>query len=227
MSNRQFFIIACMVAATVIAGSAIGQARPAQTKAGSTKIFCWDTPQGRKCGDTLPADAAGARREELSSRTGVVVKEVERAKTPEELAAEQVRAQEAQTAQEEMDKIARDRSTLRMRYDSIDAINKEYDARRKALEVGLNLSLSSEKASHRSLVAALDDLASMEMARTEISEKAFSRAQGLHKEWFRQREGVNNAKSRIEELEAERKAQIALWSLPETTEATPPSSTGP
>lgn len=192
------------------------QTRPQRGgKQPSGKIYCWDTPQGRQCGDTLPAEAAGARREEFSSRTGNIVNEVDRAKTEEEIEAERLAQEQARHHQEELDRITRDRNNLRLRYESVDAIRAEYESRRQALEVGLGLAENSEKSSHRSLVSALDDLAGLELSGRPVNDKAFSRLADLHKEWARQRETVNNARQRIIELDAERDQQIELWSQPD------------
>lgn len=195
--------------------------RAGANKQTSGKIYCWDTPQGRQCGDTLPAEAAGARREEFSSRTGTMVNQVERAKTDEEVEAERLDQEQARHRQEEIDRITRDRNNLRLRYESVDAIRAEYESRRQALEVGLGLAETSEKSSHRSLVSALDDLAGLELSGKPVNEKAFSRLSELHQEWARQRETVNAARQRIVELDAERDQQIELWSQPAQVASTP------
>jgi len=63
-------------------------AAPAQDKApANKKIYCWDENGHKVCGDALPADAADAARTEISARTGIAVRSVERAPTDEERAA--------------------------------------------------------------------------------------------------------------------------------------------
>lgn len=205
----------------VLASHAAAQSRPAKGKAPTGKIYCWDTEQGRRCGDTLPPEAAGARRDELSTRTGNVLNQVDRTKTPEELEAERLAQEQAQAAKNEIERLERDRGTLRLRYSSVAAIKNEYATRRQALEVGLGLAETSEKSSHRSLVAALDDLAGLEISGKKVTDNAFKRVSDLHKEWSRQREGVQGARARLVELDTERDRQIELWSQPDAPAIAP------
>ena len=59
----------------------------AQDKTPAKKIYCWNEGGQKICGDALPADAADAARTEISARTGMTVRSVERAPTDDERAA--------------------------------------------------------------------------------------------------------------------------------------------
>ena len=96
-----------------------------------------------------------------------------------------------------------------------------------ALEVGLGLAETSEKSSHRSLVSALDDLAGLEISGKKVTDNAFKRVSDLHKEWSKQREGVQGARARLVELDAERDQQIELWSQPDTPAVIPAPEPSP
>jgi len=56
----------------------------AQDKGPAKKIYCWNEDGHKVCGDALPADAADAARTEISARTGMTVRSVERAPTDDE-----------------------------------------------------------------------------------------------------------------------------------------------
>ena len=175
------------------------------------KIYCWDTPEGRMCGDTLPADHAGARRDEISSRTGGLINQIERAKTPEELALEKHQKDEIERQRIEAEKLARDKANVRMRYESIDAIKKEFEDRRKTLEVGLRLAQTSEMSAHQSFISALDDLAGLESEGKPITNNALKKISDRQVEWKGQISGIEAAKTRILELNKEMQEQIDLW----------------
>jgi len=59
----------------------------AQQKAANKKLYCWDQDGQRVCADTLPAEAAGMARDEISASSGMRTGQVQRALTPEERAA--------------------------------------------------------------------------------------------------------------------------------------------
>ncbi|WP_156924828.1 hypothetical protein [Pseudoxanthomonas sp. J35] len=77
----------------------------AQEKAGKKKLYCWDQDGKRICADSLPPEALGVAREEISSGSGMMrtTAEVQRALTDVERAAqaeeEAVRRTEAAAAE--------------------------------------------------------------------------------------------------------------------------------
>jgi hypothetical protein len=76
---------------------------------GGKKLLCWTNSDGvKECGDKLPPEYAQEEHEELSKKTGSVVKETERAKTEEQLAEEKkqaaIKAEEERVAKEQTKK---------------------------------------------------------------------------------------------------------------------------
>ncbi|MCC8363244.1 hypothetical protein LK996_09170 [Lysobacter sp. A6] len=59
------------------------------------KLYCWEENGKKVCGDALPAEAAGARRTEFSTKSGRHTAEIAAALTPEERVAAEMAAAEA------------------------------------------------------------------------------------------------------------------------------------
>ena len=84
---------------TTIAGLACVLLLAAATAAAqdktAKKIYCWEEGGHKVCGDALPADATDAARTEISARTGIAVRSLDRAPTDEERAAAAVARKQA------------------------------------------------------------------------------------------------------------------------------------
>ena len=81
-------------------GAVIAQTKPAQGAAGK-KIYCWDDGGRRVCGDTLPPEAAGRARTEISPKSGLATARIARALTDEEKAAAALEEQATRRQMEE------------------------------------------------------------------------------------------------------------------------------
>ena len=81
-------------------GAVIAQTKPAQGAAGK-KIYCWDEGGRRVCGDTLPPEAAGRARTEISPKSGLATARIARALTEEEKAAAALAEQATRRQMEE------------------------------------------------------------------------------------------------------------------------------
>lgn len=215
--SKMFSRLSCLLALSlgtllVLLPSVQAQNRSKSKASNHTaKFYCWDTPQGRQCGDTMPPEAAGASRSEFSSRTGTILKQLPRAKTPEEIEQERYNQQIKDRQAAHAERIKREVATLRMRYDSVEAIRQDFADRRKSLEVGLSLAQESSRSAHSSFVAALDALAGLEMDGKEITPAAFQRVKDRFKEWQERRSGVEAALERLAELDKQLETSIQLW----------------
>jgi len=98
--------------ALAIAGTIAAQARRSKPAATGKKLYCWNDNGRRVCGDALPPEAAGNKREEFSAKSGRRVGEVAATMTPEERAAAG-EAAKAAAAQAELD-AARQRREMAM-----------------------------------------------------------------------------------------------------------------
>jgi hypothetical protein len=87
--------LACVLLLLAAATAAL-----AQDEAPAKKIYCWNENGHKICGDALPADAADAARTEISAKSGIAVRSVDRALTSEERAAAASAEQQAAQAAE-------------------------------------------------------------------------------------------------------------------------------
>lgn len=78
----------------------------ATAPAHGAKIVCWTNSEGvRECGNAVPPEYA-QQSVERKSEMGITVEKTERAKTPEELAAERARRERERREQEERERMA-------------------------------------------------------------------------------------------------------------------------
>ncbi len=94
------------IIATLVAGTALLTLAPGA----SAGIKCWTNNEGvRECGNAVPPEYAQQGHTELNKQ-GLVVKEQERAKTPEELEAEAAERERLAKEKAEADRIAREQA---------------------------------------------------------------------------------------------------------------------
>jgi len=114
MPHRHHVLTAAIAIAIATAAACGGAHAQSKTKTGATagaekKIYCWNQGGRKICGDALPAEAANAARTEISARSGLRTRQVERALTDAErgaatLAHEQARRiAEAESMQQRRD----------------------------------------------------------------------------------------------------------------------------
>ena len=206
-----FLALSFLLASPLALSQSRGQSSRGAKAQSPPKIYCWETPTGRECGDTVPAEAAGASRDEFSPRTGTKINHVQRAKTPEEIAQEKWEMEVQMRRQAEQDRIEREITNVRMRYESVDAIRQDFSDRRQSLEVGLALAQDSARSAHRAFVSSLDNIAGLEMDGKAISDNAFKRVVDRHQEWKERRAGVEMSEARIADLDQQMELSIQMW----------------
>lgn len=147
-------------AAALIALAGTAAAQKTTTK----KLYCWDDNGRRVCGDALPAEAAGNRREEFSAKSGRRVGEVAATMTPEERAAALLAAKAA-AAQAETD-AARQRREMAMAesYATETELRKAFQERIDLLDETLKASVLGVTGLRQSLVGLLRQSGEMELA---------------------------------------------------------------
>jgi uncharacterized coiled-coil protein SlyX len=128
------------------------------------KLYCWDDHGRKVCGDALPAEASGNRREEFSARSGRRVGEVAASLTPEERAAA-AEAAKAAAAQAETD-AARARREMAMAesYDTEADLRKAFQERIDLLDETLKASELGVTGLRQSLVGLLRQAGELELA---------------------------------------------------------------
>lgn len=142
-----------------LAGAAVAQDKPK-----AKKLYCWDDHGRRVCGDALPSEAAGSKREEFSAKSGRRVGEVAASLTPEERAAA-ADAAKAAAAQAESD-AARQRREMAMAesYATEADLRKAFQERIDLLDETLKASELGVTGLRQSLVGLLRQAGELELA---------------------------------------------------------------
>lgn len=91
----------CLLLLAVASGSLFAQDKPA-----GKKLYCWNDNGRKICGDALPPSAVDNARTEISARSGMTVRSVDRSLNSDERSAAEAAAKAAQT---EAEKIASER----------------------------------------------------------------------------------------------------------------------
>src|SRR6478735_12830696 len=122
MTTTRTIAMFLLLAFGATATAAAAKNPPAQT--GGKKLYCWSENGRKVCGDALPPEAAERARTEISAKSGMHTGEVARALTPEERAAADAAAEQAQ--------VAADAEAVRQRQDlaMVESYGTEADLRR-------------------------------------------------------------------------------------------------
>ncbi|GAB3312403.1 hypothetical protein [Luteimonas notoginsengisoli] len=162
-------------------------AAPAQDKApANKKIYCWDENGHKVCGDALPADAADAARTEISARTGIAVRSVERAPTDEERAAAAgARKQAALDAEAEAAAKRRDLAMVES-YATEDDLRRAYGERITLVEESLKTSRLGLVNLRQSLLSLLRQAADLELQSKPVNKALTGNIQRQHGDLLRQ-----------------------------------------
>jgi len=151
--------IAGMACALLLANIA---AAPAQDKT-AKKIYCWNENGHKICGDALPAEAADAARTEISARSGIAVRSVDRALTDDErAAAASADAQAAMAAETEAAGKRRDLAMVES-YATEDDLRRAYGERITLVEESLKTSRLGIVNLRQSLLSLLRQAADLEL----------------------------------------------------------------
>lgn len=89
--------LALALTASLMAASV--SAAPGGQEPVKKKLYCWNEGGHKVCGDALPASATDSARTEFSTKSGMPTSRVDRALTPEELAAAAAKAQQDQQSE--------------------------------------------------------------------------------------------------------------------------------
>jgi hypothetical protein len=148
----------------------VATAAGAQSKApANKKIYCWNEDGHKVCGDALPADAADAARTEISARTGIAVRSVERAPTDEERAAAAVASKQAALDAEAEAATKRRDLAMVESYATEDDLRRAYGERITLVEESLKTSRLGLANLRQSLLSLLRKAADLELQSKPVS----------------------------------------------------------
>jgi len=135
----------------------------AQNKTPSKKVYCWDEGGHRVCGDALPASATDSARTEISAKTGLAVRSLDRAMTDDERAAAALQNKQASIAAEaEAARMRRDLAMVES-YATEDDLRRAYGERITLVEESLKTSRMGIINLRQSLLSLLRQAADLEL----------------------------------------------------------------
>lgn len=161
--QRGTLFLALAVTATV--GTAQQQA------AGGKKLYCWNEGGRKVCGDALPASAVNSARTEISGKSGLPGQHIDRALTPEEQAAQEVRKAEAQAQADQALADQRRDMALAESYESEEALRRAYKIRYEMVDEGLKTSKMAIDNQRQSLLQLLHAAADAELKGGKVPAK--------------------------------------------------------
>lgn len=175
---------------TMIAGLAcvllLATATAAAQDKAAKKIYCWEEDGHKVCGDALPADAVDAARTEISARTGIAVRSLERAPTDEErAAATDARKQAARDAEAEAAAKRRDLAMVES-YATEDDLRRAYGERITLVEESLKTSRLGLVNLRQSLLSLLRQAADLELQSKPVRKALGDNIQRQHGDLLRQ-----------------------------------------
>ena len=175
---------------TMIAGLAcmllLATATAAAQDKTAKKIYCWEEDGHKVCGDALPADATDAARTEISARTGIAVRSLERAPTDEErAAAADARKQAALEAEADAAAKRRDLAMVES-YATEDDLRRAYGERITLVEESLKTSRLGLVNLRQSLLSLLRQAADLELQSKPVNKALTGNIQRQHGDLLRQ-----------------------------------------
>ncbi|MFL6593437.1 MAG: hypothetical protein ACJ8GK_12125 [Luteimonas sp.] len=181
MTTTRTIAIASLLAAGLLAATS------AAAQGSGKKLYCWNDASGRKvCGDALPPEAAAGARTEISEKSGMHTGEVARALTPEERAAVETAAQQAQSAADA--EAARQRRDLAMveSYGTEDDLRRAYGERISLLDATIKASQLGASNLRLSLTSLLNQASDLELSGKPVPAPLLAKVRNQHQELQKQ-----------------------------------------
>lgn len=190
------------------------QAKPKASTAQKKRLYRWVDAQGQvQYTDSLPESALQQGRSELSTKTGQTVKQVDRARTAEELHEAQVAAD--LLAQQQVEAAARekDKRVLLASYPDAASIQRSFQQQRESLQARLVSSQALLAEQHRSLLEILEVAADLELKGTVIKPTLTAKVQKAAQEVRAIRASIALSKQDLQANEKLEADTLAAWKL--------------
>lgn len=214
-----------LIAAITLALPTAQAAKPARQGKSSApkKIYCWDDNGKRVCGDALPASAVNNARTEISGKTGLPTRTIERTLTPEERRAEELAAQ--QLAAQEAAALAaqQQQQQLVLSYADEDALNRAFDAKQAQVKASISEVEEAIANIRRVLVAKLSMAAERGLAKKATTAKSDQSIRELHEQIMDQEIIHSRHQQALQVLDRERARKLASFkgALEQSSQASP------
>jgi hypothetical protein len=167
------------------------------------KLYCWDDKGTRVCSDTLPPTDLDKARTEVSAKSGRTLREVGRALTPEERAAQQAAQQQA--AQQQAAQQAAQRRDLAMveAYDSEADLRRAFGERSTLVDEAIKGSALAIANLRLSLVSLLNQAGDRELAGQPVAGGIATQIREQHADLEKQQQLYAEQRTQRAELDAE------------------------
>jgi hypothetical protein len=193
--NTKSLLAAALVAA-IASGAAHGQAK--------AKLYRWVDKEGKvHYDDALPPEAVNQARTEFSSKSGNQTAQVDRALTPEELAAQAKAAADAEVAAKQAEEAKRQEEVMLATYSNETDLRRAYGERVNLLKTTLESTDVSIKNVRENLAMMLQQASDTELAGRKVTDERLKAIQELHAEHLRQQQFLINRRAELESLNAE------------------------
>lgn len=185
-------------------------ATPARAQT-AKKLYCWDDKGTRVCSDTLPSADVDKARTEVSANSGRALRQVGRALTPEERAAQQ--AVQQQAAQQQAAQQAAQRRDLAMveAYDSEDDLRRAFGERSTLVDEAIKGSALAIANLRLSLVSLLNQAGDRELAGQPVPASLTAQIREQHTDLEKQQQLYVEQRAQRAELGAELDAALARY----------------
>ncbi len=221
------------ILASAIAASVVTQFTPPQALAGATKLYHWVGADGKEhFSDTLPPEAIGLARQELNGVSGMTVKQVERAKTQEEVAAANAQAAADAQAAEAAQKAKENDQALLGAYTTEADLQHAYDKRAELVNESLKSTRVGLESVQQSLSAQLARASGHELAGRHVPPDLAKQILKSRKELLDQQAQLLRLEAQSVGLKQENATQIARYrslraaadaAIPGASSALPPN----
>jgi len=186
---------ALALAVVLAAGGAAAQAN----KEAPGKLYCWNEGGSRVCSDALPPSVVDRQRTEINRTSGMTMRQIERALTPEEQAErERLRSEseaQARAAQREM--------AMVVSYSSEEELARSYGTRFELLDESLKASGLALQNLRKSLVTLLRQANENELSSQPVSKTLADKIQTQRRELSALLDSVVRQRGEREALDAE------------------------
>ena len=201
-------VIGTSLALALLVPSAVALA---QRKPAEKKIYCWNEGGRKVCGDALPASATDSARTEISTRSGLTTRRLDRAMTDTERSEAEVAADAArEEAEAEARQKRRDLAMIESYATEAD-LRRAYRDRTSLLDETLKASRLGLSNLRLSLLSLLRQAGDQELAGKVVPQPLSNSIQAQHAELLRQQQILAAQEEDRSELEVELKDSVQRY----------------
>jgi len=165
------------------------------------KLYHWVGADGKDhYGDVLPPEALTRARQEISKSSGMTIKSVERALTPEERAAAQAKADADAKAAEAIEKAKQNDQVLLASYPSEAELKRAYDERISSLTETLKATRIGVQSQQEGLSSLLIAASNLELSDKPVNAKLATSIKSTHALLLQQQASETQQESQVAKL---------------------------